>query len=200
MKTYNMFYTPSRTNVTLHLDSSSSSPPLYYASVTVMAIYPTVQLHRGDRSGPIASTAKFRWTSRHVHLGLNDPNGKPGSTDGMAWEEMSREKNCLHRSDYVLATSVGSTTGKKMGYRWRQDRSKLVSNVYRCEDDEGRVIGSMLSGGYFNWKKGGEIEMEEGLQKELEELLIVGALAIWVEEAAGSVWKGYGSGQKESRQ
>ncbi|KAL9090512.1 MAG: hypothetical protein Q9165_005273 [Trypethelium subeluteriae] len=197
MKTYNMYYTASRTNVTLHL-GSSSTPATYYAGTALMTTSPSVRLHSGNQSGPVLSIAKFRWTSRHSHLALGDPGKEPESGDQSVWEKMTREKSVLRCSDYTFATSVGSDLGKRREFRWRKDMGKRLSNVYQCLDQEGRVVASMLSGGFFNWKKGGEIEMDEGLPKELEELLIVSALGIWAAEAGSAMSKGYGGGHGRS--
>jgi hypothetical protein len=112
--------------------------------------------------------------------------------DHTQWETVHREKNVFRCSDYVFETSVGSSDGLKKGYRWQKDRSKWFSTVYTCVDDQGRQLARMLSGGAFNWKKAGELEMEEDLPKELEELLTVGALGIWVAEGCSSYYRGYG--------
>ncbi|KAF2236973.1 hypothetical protein EV356DRAFT_497242 [Viridothelium virens] len=197
MKTYNMYYTASRTNVTLHL-GSSSTPSSYYAGTALMTASPSVRLHSGDQSGPVLSIAKFRWTSRHSHLALGDPDKEPETGDQTVWEKMTREKNVLRRSDYTFATSAGSDLGKRREFRWSKDTGKLMSNVYNCLDQEGQVVASMLSGGFFNWKKGGEIEIDDGLSKELQELLIVSALGIWCAEACSAMTKGYGGGHERS--
>lgn len=62
-------------------------------------------------------------------------------------------------------------------------------------DDAGQVVAVMRSGAMYNWRKGREIGIAEGLEKKLEELLFVSALAIWVCEAGWSVFQGYSSGR-----
>ena len=122
---------------------------------------------------------------------------KKDSEDSLKWEEMRREKFRLQRSDYEFETSFGDALGKRRTYGWRVEDS-WVKTMYRCVDEEGRCVASMLSGGMCNWKKGGEIETGEGLDKKLEELLVVSALAIWAAECGWSIFKGYGNGESGS--
>lgn len=67
----------------------------------------------------------------------------------------------------------------------------MGKTVYRCVDEGGRVVAGLLSGGMLNWKKGGEIEVADGVERKLEELLIVSVLAIFVAEAGWSIFQGY---------
>ena len=66
-------------------------------------------------------------------------------------------------------------------------------------DGSGRNVANMYSGGFVNWRKGGEIEIVEGVDKGLEEMLIISALAIWIAEASWSALQGYEKGGGKSR-
>ncbi len=190
MKTYSLYYTASRSNVKLHL-GSSSGPCMYYGESTLLTTKPQLQLRSGDsKNAPVVAVAKLHYTSRHVLLGCGDY--QDDTEQSLVWEEMRREKFRLQRSDYEFDTSVGLESRRTFG--WKVDKH-LTKTVYRCVDDGGQLVASMSSGGMFNWKKGGEIEIAEGLDKRLEELLIVSALAIWASEAGWSVFKGYGQRQ-----
>ena len=103
------------------------------------------------------------------------------------------------RSDYEFETSVGNDAGTRRTYGWRVEKS-MVKTVYKCVDDEGQVVANLLSGGMANWQKGGELEVVEGLEEKLEQMLIVSALAIWVAEVGWSVFRGYKSGGGGSSQ
>lgn len=186
MKTYNMYYTLSRSNVKLHL-GSSSTPCIYYGESTFLTTQPQLRLRSGDsKHAPVVAIAKVHWISRHILLGCGNYNEE--TERSLVWEEMRREKLRLLRSDYEFDTSVG--LGPRKTYGWRVAKY-WTKTVYRCVDDEGRQVASLLSGGFLCWSKGGEIEIAEGLDKRLEELLIVSALAIWVAEAGWSFSKGY---------
>jgi len=190
MKNYILCYTFSRTNAKLHL-GSTSGPCVYYMESATMAITnPQIMLRAGDsKTSPMVAFARLQTTSRHVLIGSGDHQRDPA--ERLVWEELHREKNFLRCSDYVFGTPVGS--GHRRTYRWRKDKNKFAKNVYKCVDDEGEVVANMLSGGMFNWKKGGEIGIAEGLERGLEELLIVSALAIWTVEAllGQAVLQGY---------
>ncbi len=189
MKTYNMYYTTSRTNVRLHL-GSSSSPCVYYGEGSLLTVKPQIRLRSGDsKSAPMVAVAKIHLTSRHILLGTGDY--QKDSEDSFVWEEMRREKTRLQRSDYEFDTSVG--LGPRRTYSWRVDHH-MTKTAYRCVDDAGQVVANMRSGGMCDWRKGGELDVAEGLEKEFEELLVVSALAIWMAEAGWSVHSAYGSG------
>lgn len=111
----------------------------------------------------------------------------------MVWEEMRREKSRVKRSNYEFGSSIEG--GPRRQYTWKLENHSIVKTMYQCVNDNGQVVAKMLSGGMLNWSKGGEIEIAEGLEKKLEELLIISALALWVAEAGWSVLKGYGSVQ-----
>ncbi|KAL6715835.1 hypothetical protein ACLMJK_006796 [Lecanora helva] len=187
-KTYNMYYTTSRLNVRLHL----GSPCVYYCQGTILTNKPQLQLRSGDsKSAPMVAFAKLHLTSRNLLIGSGDY--QRDSEDKLVWEEIRREKLRLVRSDYEFDTAIGS--GTRRTYSWKRDMESAMKTVYRCVDETGQVVISLLSGGMFNWKKGGEIEIVQGLDKSLEELLIVSALGIWAAEAGWSVFKGYPSGK-----
>lgn len=133
--------------------------------------------------------AKIHLTSRHILIGSGDYEKDP--EDKLVWEELHREQNILHRGDYEF--SVSNSSGVRRGYRWRRDRKKFGRTIYTCEDEEGLIVAYLFSGGFLNWKKGGEFQIAESLGKELGELILVSALAIWVWEAGGSVLQGYGA-------
>ena len=129
------------------------------------------------------------------------------------WREVSR----LRRGDYRFDLDAGATgeesaaegqnimndklggpggRGRRRAYTWKRDTESFSKTVYRCVDDEGRVVASLLSGGMLNWRKGGEIEIAEDVVNDqgFEELLITGAAAIFYAEAGWSVRQGYKSG------
>ena len=131
-------------------------------------------------------------TSRDLEIGSGDYK------DDAVFERMRREKFRLVRSDYEFDTALGSPSSSRRTFGWRREKGNMTSTVYQCVDDKGQTIVNLRSGGFFNWKKGGEIEVVEGLQKELEELLLASALGIFVAEAGWSVFQGYESGKKEA--
>lgn len=126
-------------------------------------------------------------------LASGDPEGD--APDKIQWEEMRREKMLLKCSDYEFSSSVG--TEGRQNYSWQRE-SRVAKNCYNCIDANGKVIARMLSGGFFNWSKGGEIHIAPGLDKKLSELCIVAATIIWVWEAGGSVTQGYGKEHKHA--
>lgn len=201
-KIYDIYYTTSRTNAKLHLRSTSSShqsssgPCLYcMESVLLTASKPQIQLRRGDsKSAPMVACARIQKTSRHVLLGCGDY--EKGAEGNLVWEEMRREHNVLRRSDYEFGTSIGSSSGPRRTYSWQRDRGKWAKTVYECVNDAGQVVAGLLSGGMFNWRKGGEIRVASGLDTKLEEILLLSALVVWVKEAGWSYRKGYGVGHE----
>ncbi|KAI1339654.1 hypothetical protein F5Y15DRAFT_381615 [Xylariaceae sp. FL0016] len=196
-KKYLLYYTTSRLNVTLHL-GSSSNPATYYCETQLKLKSPQLLLRRGDaKTSPMVSFARLQTTSRHMLLGKGDYNAL--SKDEIAWEELHREKNALKCSDYTFSTKVGGGAGGTAAFRWRKDTSKTWSTVYDCVDERERVVARLFSGGMFNFKKGGEVDVVvEGLSQDLEECLLMSSLAIWSFEALDyhSILQGYESGNQ----
>ncbi|KAH9909285.1 hypothetical protein F4778DRAFT_716083 [Xylariomycetidae sp. FL2044] len=201
-KKYLMYYTTSRMHCRLHL-GSKSSPPAYYLETNISLTNPQLLLRRGDsKQAPMVAFCKMPALSWSLLLGKGDykTQAKP------VWEELSREKNSLHRSDYLLATAEGSVgggeTGEKTKYRWRKDKSKKLKTVYECvAEGDGRVVARMFSGGALNFNKGGEIEVVEGLSQGLEETLLMSASSIWAVEALKyqSILQGFEKGKGEKK-
>lgn len=190
MKTYKMYYTTSRMNVKLHL-GSSSEPCVYYGETSILTSKPNIQLRLGDsKSSPMVAFARVHVITRNIGLGLG--NFQKDAERILVWEDMRRKKLRLVRSDYEFETPA--ELGPRRTYGWRVDKH-MTKTIYRCVDDARQNVANLLSGGMANWRKGGEIEMAEGLEKRLEELLIVSALAIWAAEAGWSVFPGYSKGQ-----
>ena len=194
MKTYYMYYTTSRTNVKLRL-GSSSGPCIYYGETSFLTTMtkPQIQLRSGDsKSAPMVAFAKVHYTSRHMQLGTGDYQRDP--EESLVWEEMRREKFMLQRSDYEFDYTSAAGHGSKRTYGWRVEKH-YMKTVYECVDDAGQVVARLRSGGMYNWSKGGEIDVADGLETRLEHLLVVGAVAIFTAEACWSVFPGYKSGQ-----
>jgi hypothetical protein len=137
--------------------------------------------------------AKIPLMGRHFLIGTGDY--KNTSEDKLLWEDLNRAKNLMWRSDYEFGTSIGFP-GRKT-YVWKRDMAKMYETAYSCVDDEGKEVGRMLSGGAFNWKKAGELKVAKDLVKELEELVIVSAFAIWAAEGlvGWSLVKAYDRGE-----
>ena len=198
MTRYNMYYTASRLNLTLH-DGPRSTPAIYYMESDCSLIKLLLLLRRGDaKTSPMVAFAKLHLTSRHMQIGKGDCRKDAG--DQIVWEELRREKNLLVRSDYHFGTSEGGESGKRVEFDWRKNKKKLAKTVYDCLDRDGRTVAKIFSGGSFNWKKGGEVEILEELDEGLKEVLIVSALAIWAMEALNykSLLQGFSSGDKKN--
>jgi hypothetical protein len=187
-KNYDMFYTTSRLNVKLHLGSGSSSPIAYYAQSSILTTKPRMFLRLGDsKSSPMVALGQMSFTSCNMLLASGD--SEYGDESKLVWEDLHRMQNILHRGDYEFCTAAGGRG--RVTYTWRRERAVMSGTRYECVDEKGAVVACMYSGGFFNWRKGGEIKVQEGLEKPLEELLIISALGIWVFEAGGSMYKTY---------
>ncbi|RYP46501.1 hypothetical protein DL768_007297 [Monosporascus sp. mg162] len=207
LKKYHLYYTTSRLDARLHL-GSSASPATYYFETHMSLASPQLLLRRGDsKSAPMVNFARLRPTSRHMLLGRGDYHAlvQAGKQHQIAWEELRRDKNILRRSDYRFSTDEGGGGGSETGrrraeYRWCKNKEKALKTVYDCVDEDGRVVARLLSGGVFNWKKGGEIDVLEGVDEGLEGYLIMSALAIWVMEAFEyqSLLQGYENSSKKT--
>ncbi|RYP80647.1 hypothetical protein DL770_006137 [Monosporascus sp. CRB-9-2] len=207
LKKYHLYYTASRLDAGLHL-GSSASPATYYFETHMSLTSPQLLLRGGDsKSAPMVNFARLRTTSRHILLGGGDYHAlvQARKQHQIAWEELRRDKNMLRRSDYRFSTAKGSGGGSGTGcrraeYRWCKDRGKALKTVYDSLDEDGRIVARLLSGGVFNWKKGGEIDVLEGVDEGLEGYLIMSALAIWVMEAFEyqSLLQGYGSSNEKN--
>lgn len=180
---YNMYYTTSRLNVTLH-EGQSSTPATYYlesdCSLTKCLLY----LRRGNsKTSSMVAFTKSSLTTRHIQMGKGDYHQEKAG-DQIAWEELHREKNSFRRSDYQFSTIEGNEElGKREEFDWRKDRAKRATTVYDCVDRSGRTVAKLFSGGVLNWKKGGEVEVLKGLDEQLRETVLMSALAIWFQEA-----------------
>lgn len=189
-KKYNLYYKIGWVDGTLHL-GSPKTPPLYFFQSKLSLSSPQLFLRRcipgeDEKNGPVVNFARMRTTSRHMVMAAGAYSKQADDAGQIVWEEISRDKNTLRRSDYYISTSAGDTSelgNNKTNLCWRKNMEKKLSTVYDCVKEDGTVVARLLSGGAFNWKKGGEFDVAEGLNRELEECLIMSALAIWAMEA-----------------
>jgi hypothetical protein len=197
-KKYLMYFTVSRFNARLH-PSSKMNPATYYFETSISQSAPQFLLRRGDsKMAPMVNFLKLRNSSRHALLGKGDFTKQP--EEQLIWEELRREKNLMHSSDYQFGTAEGSVTGRRAEFYWRKNKVARLKTVYDCLDENGRVVARLFSGGAFNWRKGAEIEVLERLDQGLEGLLIMSALAIWASEGRGfrSLVSGFSSRDKSN--
>lgn len=134
-------------------------------------------------------------TGKHNGIGLGD--FQKGSEGALVYEEFTREKNILKRSDYTFTAAVEYSTQRRK-YTWKKDMKEKISTSYECVDEDGQVVGKMYSGGAFNWRNAGSIEVTESAEKGLEELLIISALSIWTIEGL-SGWSMVKAERKEDQ-
>ena len=190
MKTYSLYYTSSRTNGILTL-GNHTDPTVYYCYTKLFTMKPQIMLREGaGKTSPMVAFARVQYLSKHLRIGTGDFEKQPESA--LTHEEVRRDHVRLVRSDYEFDTNIG-TNGEKKTYGWARDKTSFTNTVYHCVDEKGDRVASLKSGGMFNFRKGAEIDIAEGLPKQHEELLIVCALGIWVAEAGWSVFKGYDS-------
>ncbi|KAL8834788.1 MAG: hypothetical protein Q9176_007306 [Flavoplaca citrina] len=198
---YNMYYTTSRMNVTLH-KGHASAPAVFYGHTDCSLTKAHFCLRRGDaKTSPMVAFAKVFMTSRHMQLGRGDYHKQQETSNQFALDDLRRAKNLFCRSDYQFSTAQGSNNpDKKAEFDWRKDRSKIAKTVYECCDSNGRTVAKMSSGGAFNWSKGGEIEVADDLDAGSTEMMLMSALAIWFMEALAyqSIFRGYASGKEDS--
>ena len=208
-KKYVLWYKLGWLDGTLHL-GSSKTPPVYFFQSKISRSLPQLYLRRcvageDEKSGPVVNFARLPSTSRHMLLGRGTYSKEADDAGQIAWEELTRDKNMLHRSDYHFSTSVGDTSAlgnAKTPFRWRKNMERLLSTVYDCVNEKtGDVVARLFSGGAFDMKKGGEFDVAEGLSRDLEEYLIMSSIAIWASEALnyGSLLSGFSSSSKEDR-
>ena len=202
MKTYKLYYTLARLNVTLHLSSSTSAEPATYYAETCWGGFVTnkpqlILRHGGTKTSPIVAAAKLHTTSKDIQLCLG--NYENDHEKKVVWEDMRRDKTRMLRGDYVFSTAIGSADGVPRTYSWKRDTEKMGRTVYNCVNDQGEVVAKVASGGFFNWKKAGEIDIAEGLEEAMETLLLVGAGALIFAEAGWSVGRGYEKGSTKEK-
>ena len=202
MKTYKLYYTLARLNVTFHLSSSTSAEPATYYGETCWGGFvtnkPQVILRQGGtKTSPVIAAAKLHTTSRDIQLCLG--NYEKEHEKKVVWEDMRRDKNRMMRGDYMFSTASGSVDGVPRTYNWKRDAEKVGSTVYNCVNDQGQVVARVASGGFFNWKKAGEIDIVEGLEEAMETLLLVSAGSLIFAEAGWSVWRGYEKGSTKEQ-
>ena len=193
MSTLNMFYTTSRLNATLHSGSDSSTPE-YYLESTTIAIKPSLYLREGDsKKSPMVAFARTNWALRNMTIGLGDLKRDPPAD--LTSERLQREKNTLRRSDYHVTIWVDAENGVQQPktLTWRKDKSALGRTVYVCVDQDGIVQGRLRSGGLFNWKKAGEIDVSDNLSRDEKSLFLVSAGGVWALEGLNyrSMVRGY---------
>lgn len=197
-KKYLMYYTTSRFHARLH-PSSKTNPATYFLQSNVSQSDPQYLLRRGDsKTAPMVNFAYFPRSSRHVLLGKGDSRTQSGGQ--LVGEKLRRENNLMHHSDYQFGTAEGSSNGQRVEYSWRKRMDVRLRTVYDCWTGDGHVIAKLFSGGVSNWRKGAEIEVVEGMDQGLEEIVIMSALAIWASEGRSfrSIFSGLSSSDKES--
>lgn len=180
LRKYHMYYTTSRFNARLH-PVSKAHPAAYYFETNTSHTTPQFLLRRGDsKTSPMVNFARLKTSTRHILVGKGDFRNQPEGE--LFYEELRRDKNLMHRSDYQFGTAEGDADGRRADFGWRKNREMRGKTVYECLDEKGLVAATFASGGVFNWKKGAEIEVRKGLEQGLEEFLLMTALAIWAME------------------
>ncbi|KAJ2983845.1 hypothetical protein NQ176_g391 [Zarea fungicola] len=134
--------------------------------------------------------------NRHVHEqhpGLGAPPSSSSASSSSATSSSELSGICcsgtVMSDDDDEEEEDGEAAGRSVKKQprtltWRKDRSASFKTVYACIDDEdGSVVGRLRSGGMFNWKKGGEIDVLDSLTESQRRLFLVAAGGIWALEA-----------------
>ena len=192
MLKYNAYYTTSRSNATLHL-GNAFSPAIYYLESELFTLKPWLFLRKGDsKKSPMVSFVRFHLMSRHMLVGRGDCQKDSELT--VNWETLERERNILFKSGYGFSTVEGSENGELRRFTWNKVELVTAATIYECVNESGTVVGKLRSGGLFNWKKGGEMEVMKTLDEGLREIILATAMGVYFMEFVNykSLRAGYG--------
>lgn len=190
-KRYALYYKVGWLHGMLHL-SSRDTPASYFFQSKIAVLSPQLFLRRrepdsgpDEKTWPVVNFAKIKPTSRHMLIGAGSYSKEADDAGQIVWEQLRRDKNPMLRSDYRFSTSAGNIDrDSKTSYVWRKDKKKMLATVYECVREDGNeVVARLFGGGAFTMKKGGEFDVAEGLSRDLQEYLIMSAIAIWTFEA-----------------
>lgn len=187
-----MYYTHAYLNAHIHAVWSQNYNSYFFQWRLWSLSSPQLLLRRGDsEKGSMINFAKYQPLSRNIQVGKGDYTKQPKNE--LVLENLRRDKTFLRRSDYHSSTTEGRKTGEKVAFYWRKDKQKWLRTIYRCIDEDGRVVARLFSGGMVNKAKGAEMDILMGLDQGLEEFLLMSALAIWAMEsmALRSILPGY---------
>ncbi|RYP55903.1 hypothetical protein DL769_010028 [Monosporascus sp. CRB-8-3] len=177
-----MYYTVAYLNANIEIIWSQNHASYFFQWRLWSLSSPQLLLRRGDsKKGPIINFAKYSPISRTIELGKGDYTKQ--SKSQLTWEELRRDKNFLHRSDYHFTTAEGSKTGDTVTFCWRKNKQKFLRTVYNCVDEDRREVAKLFSGGMVNVAKAAEIDLLVGLDQALKEFLLMSALAVWAMES-----------------
>ena len=99
MDLYNLYYTPSMTNVTLH-QGDKNSPVIYCGISKLIRTKPMFYLHKKSESGPIVSFCQVPWASKTMSIGLG--NGAAIKE----WQEMTRDRSLCQKKATTISNMI----------------------------------------------------------------------------------------------
>ena len=140
----------------LHADNSSFTPGK-----------PDLTFHSGaDKNGPVVSVCKFLHFSRHLKIGLGDPN----FPNDVVWEGLTAENLMLNK--YRIEMTIG---GKRRSFLWKLS---VFSHDSKLVDEQTQAVIAMFHSSHFSLKKTGRLEIYKTYGSDFELMVLTSALAL----------------------
>ncbi|KAA8645591.1 hypothetical protein EYZ11_001782 [Aspergillus tanneri] len=175
-----------RTVLHHHYDVTSDKSPVFHLENSLFRPKkPDLTVHAGsDKNGPIVAVCKFLHFSRHLKLGLGDPQ----NINEVSWEDLvcQNYKLTQYRWQMTVRTANGPT---RQSFLWKTTHSvgvdgakpaMLSTRNYKLLDEQtGRIVAVFTSNSLKSFTKCGKLQIDVDYGQEFEVMVILTVLALY---------------------
>ncbi|KAF7594390.1 hypothetical protein BBP40_009371 [Aspergillus hancockii] len=166
--------------------TSTDKIPLFYVdNSSFTPKKPDLTFHAGaDKKAPIAGVSKFLHFSRHVKLGLGDPQ----NVNNVEWEDLVCQN--LRQNTYRWQMTIRDDYGtERRSFLWKRTHSVAVEgssasiwsnrNFKLVDEQTGRVVAIFTSSAFKSVKKSGKLQIDPNYGREFDLMVLITGLSVY---------------------
>ncbi|KAK1150025.1 hypothetical protein N8T08_003583 [Aspergillus melleus] len=180
---YNIYHTVLHHHYDVTL---ADKTPLYHVENSLIRPKkPDLTVHAGNESGPVVAVCKFLHFSRHLKVGLGDPQ----NVSDVQWEDLVCQNYKLTKYRWQMTTGSPYEEVIKRSFVWKRTHnvgvedskpSILSSRNFKLVNEQtGRIVAVFTSNNLKSFTKCGKLQISADYGREFELMVILTVLALY---------------------
>lgn len=165
--------------------STDKTPLFYIDNSSFTPKKPDLTFHAGiDKNAPVVGVSKFLHFSRHMKLGLGDPQ----NINTVEWEDLVSQ-NFKHNKYRWQMTVRGVSGAERRAFMWKRTHSVAVEgssasiwssrNFKLVDEKTGQIVAIFTSSAFKSVKKSGKLQISSNYGHEFDLMVLITVLSLY---------------------
>ncbi|KAB8227438.1 uncharacterized protein BDW43DRAFT_304600 [Aspergillus alliaceus] len=165
--------------------STDKTPLFYIDNSSFTPKKPDLTFHAGnDKNAPVVGVSKFLHFSRHMKLGLGDPQ----NINTVEWEDLVSQ-NLKHNKYRWQMTVRGVSGAERRAFMWKRTHSVAVEgssasiwssrNFKLVDEQTEQIVAIFTSSAFKSVKKSGKLQISSNYGQEFDLMVLITVLSLY---------------------